>query len=223
MAGAGALVDALEAEAARTGGFLRTLDVADWDLPTRCPPMNMLDLASHTLRGGLRLAELAVDTSGAEPEKDAVTYFRYDPVAVGAGVVERAKAEAANRTGPSLVAEWEAAWAEAIAKTRANTGADAILVSPMGTIRLHEYVRTRCVEITIHTMDLRDAKGLAPDPTRPGLAATCDVLRGLLGADTRSLGIDEIHFALVGTGRAALTDDDRERLGPLADLFPLLR
>ncbi|MEX2393289.1 MAG: hypothetical protein WD826_02300, partial [Actinomycetota bacterium] len=68
-----------------------------------------------------------------------------------------------------------------------------------------------------------DALGRDPDPTRWGLGATCDVLRGLLGADLRPLGVDDLRFALLGTGRATLTDGEREMLGPLADSFPLLQ
>jgi hypothetical protein len=49
------------------------------------------------------------------------------------------------------------------------------------------------------------------------------VLRGLLGADLRPLGVDEVRFALAGTGRADLTDAERGVLGPLADSFPLLQ
>jgi hypothetical protein len=100
-------------------------------------------------------------------------------------------------------------------------GGDRLYRSIFGLIRLSEYVRTRVVEVTIHTMDLRDALGLAPDPSDEGLRVTCDVLRGLLGIDTLALGIDEVHFALAGTGRAALTDHDRDVLGPLADRLPL--
>ena len=52
-------------------------------------------------------------------------------------------------------------------------------------------------------MDLRHALGLDPDPTPGGLEATCDVFRGLLGADLRPLGMDDVRFALNGNGRAA--------------------
>jgi hypothetical protein len=79
------------------------------------------------------------------------------------------------------------------------------------------------IEVGIHTMDLRDALGLEPDPSPEGLEGLCDVLRGILGADLRTMGVDDVHFALAGTGRAKLTDAEREMLGPLADSFPLLQ
>jgi len=78
------------------------------------------------------------------------------------------------------------------------------------------------VEVTIHAMDMRDGLNLAPDPTEPGLTVCCEVLRGLLGADVRPLGIDDVRFAETATGRATLDDAEREMLGPLAGLFPVL-
>jgi hypothetical protein len=106
---------------------------------------------------------------------------------------------------------------------RELTEANPVVRSPFGTLRLREYVRTRCVEVAIHSMDLRAALGMAPDPTPEGLEAACDVLRGLLGTDLRRLGMDEVRFALAGTGRAELSAAEREMLGPLADSFPLLQ
>ncbi len=46
-------------------------------------------------------------------------------------------------------------------------------------------------------------------------------LNGLLGA-TADAGWDDTTYALKGTGRRALSADDRARLGGLADRFPLL-
>jgi uncharacterized protein (TIGR03083 family) len=218
------LAETLEEEAGRAGAFLEGLGSSDWDRPTRCPPMSVLHLAVHTMRGALRIVEfLAAPAVDDEPQMDAVTYYRYDPAKVGPAVVERAQKEAESRTGSGLPAEWRATWASAIAAARDRAEENPVVASPFGTLRLREYLRTRCVEVTIHAMDLRDALGRDPDPTLGGLDATSDVLRGLLGADLRPLGVDDLRFALLGTGRATLTEGERELLGPLADLFPLLQ
>ena len=218
-------IDALEAETTHAQAFLAGLDPGDWLHPTRCPPMNVRELAVHALRGAYRIVELLADpVRDAEPEKDAVTYFRYDPVAVGVGVVSRAQQESAARPADAdVAAEWATAWKEALETARASIGDDPVIESPLGTIRLREYLRTRCVEVTIHLMDLQHALGREPDPTPEGLEAACDVLRGSLGTDLRPLGMDDVRFALVGTGRAELTAAEREMLGPLSGSFPLLQ
>jgi uncharacterized protein (TIGR03083 family) len=218
-------IDALEAESARAQAFLAGLSHDDWQRPTRCQPMNVRELAVHAMRGAYRIVEfLGTPVRDAEPEKDAVTYFRYDPVAVGVGVVSRAQEESAARPADAdLASEWETVWKQALEAARAAAEDDPVIASPLGTLRLREYIRTRCVEVTIHMMDLADALGREADPSPEGLETACDVLRGLLGTDLRPLGMVDTRFALVGTGRGELTAAEREMLGPLSDSFPLLQ
>jgi uncharacterized protein (TIGR03083 family) len=218
-------IEALEAETAHAQPFLAGLVAEDWLRPTRCPPMNVRELAVHALRGAYRIVELlARPVRDAEPEKDAVTYYRYDPAAIGVGVVARAQEESAARPADTdLASEWATAWKQALEAARAAIDDDPVIASPLGTIRLRQYLRTRCVEVTIHLMDLEHALGGEPDPSPEGLEAACDVLRGLLGTDLRPLGMDDVRFALVGTGRGALSAAEREMLGPLSDSFPLLQ
>ncbi|TMK18076.1 MAG: maleylpyruvate isomerase family mycothiol-dependent enzyme [Actinobacteria bacterium] len=218
-------VDALETEVAKTAAFLDELKPEEWELPTRCPPMSFRELTVHVLRGAYRITSfLAAPPGEDEPEMDVVTYYRYDPAEVGPDVVKRAQAESAGRAPDADIgAEWREAWAAAIAAAHAAVGDDPVVSSPFGTIRLGEYLKTRCVEVTIHSMDLLDALGREPDPSPGGLEVTCDVLRGLLGADLRPLRMEESRFALTGTGRAALTGEERAMLGPLADSFPVLQ
>jgi len=218
-------VDALEAETIKLGDFLGSLVSEDWRLPTRCPPLNVRELAVHALRGAYRIIDtFASPALDGEPEKDAITYWRYDPAAVGKGVVERAQAESEARSaGADIAAEWRETWADALATARAGADDDRLIPTIPGTIRLREFLKTRCIEVTIHGMDLRHALGLEPDPSAGGLEATCDVLRGILGTDLRPLGMDDVRFALLGTGRAVATDAERELLGPLADSLPLLQ
>jgi uncharacterized protein (TIGR03083 family) len=217
-------IDALEAETIRVGSFLASVQPDDWQRPTRCPPMSFREIAVHALRGAYRIREfLAAPPSGNEPEKDAVTYYGYEP-GEGAVIVQRAKQESEKRAPDADIAgEWRAAWADAIAAARTVADDDPVVVSPFGSLRLREYLKTRCVEVGIHAMDLRDALRLEPDPAPEALEVTCDVLRGILGADLRPLGVNELHFALAGTGRVQLTTDEREMLGPLSDSFPLLQ
>ena len=218
-------IDALRSELARAHSMLAGISPGDWLLPTRCPPMNVRELTVHALRGAYRITEFLTEPGrDEEPQKDAVTYFRYDPIAVGAGVVSRARQESAARAADAdLAAEWEVAWKAALTAAREASEENPVVASPLGTIRLREYLRTRCVEVTVHMMDVRHALGRDPDPSPEGLEAACDVLRGLLGTDLRPLGMGDERFAIVGTGREDLTTAEREMLGPLTDSFPLLQ
>lgn len=215
---------ALEREVARFGALIDTLNDERWAAPTRCPPLTVFELTVHVLRGAIRIKELVGGPPILdEPEKDGATYFRFDPAVVGPTVVERARTEAASRSGAALAKEWEFAWSAAFTEaTLVLEHDDPVVASPLGTLRLSEYLRTRAVEVCVHHMDVRDAFGLDPDPDPDALGVTAGVLRDLLGADLRQFGVDDVRFTLTGTGRVALSEHERAFLGPLAERFPLL-
>jgi uncharacterized protein (TIGR03083 family) len=218
-----AALEALACEVERAGALLDTLKPDDWSQPTRCPPMTVFELAAHAWRGGIRINEmLEAGPVESEPEKDGATYFRYDPAAIAAGVVERAQAVARGLDPATFARDWRTGWDAALGRARATLESDdPVVTGVFGLIRLSEYLRTRIVEVTVHHLDLRDALGLEPDPDPGALEATGDVLRDLLGTDLRSR-VDDLRFVLTGTGRAPLDDAERSILGPLADRFPLL-
>ncbi|HLW16258.1 MAG TPA: maleylpyruvate isomerase family mycothiol-dependent enzyme [Actinomycetota bacterium] len=214
-----AVIDALAREVGSVGQLLHTLKPAQWEQPTRCPPMNVRELAAHMLRGAGRIQEMLdggpVD---AEPERDGTTYFQ--SVTVSGEIVKRAQ-EASASFPPDLAKAWDLEWTKALQRARMYTNEDPVLRNVYGLMRLSEYLKTRCVEVVIHHMDLDDALGRKPHPDAGALEIVGDVLRGLLGTDLRPVGVDDVRFALIGTGRAPLNDDERQLLGPLADKFPL--
>jgi uncharacterized protein (TIGR03083 family) len=216
-----AVVDALAREVGQVSKLLHSLKADDWTKPTRCPPLTMRELAAHMLRGAVRIEEMVasgpVDT---EPERDGVTYFEYDS-ASEASVITRRAQESSAAFPPDLAKTWDTEWTKALQRARTHLDEDPVYQTIFGLIRLSEYLRTRCVEVVIHHMDLDDALGKKPHPDPAALVATGDILRGLLGTDLRPVGVDDVRFALIGTGRAKLSDEERELLGPLAEKFPL--
>lgn len=212
---------ALAEETTRTADFLSSLSEADWARPTRCAPWSVFELAVHAWRGSMRIREMiAAGPVESEAEKDAVTYCRFDSSAMAPAIAQRASEDAALHDPAVFASTWRDDWKAAL-----DLAGDPSLIYPgvFGLMAMGEYLKTRVLEVTIHTMDLRDALGLAPDPTLHGLTVTCDVLRGLLGTDLRALGVDDVRFALTATGREPLNDSEKELLGPLADLMPVLR
>jgi uncharacterized protein (TIGR03083 family) len=217
-----AVVDALAREVGSVGQLLHALKPKQWEAPTRCPPLTVRELAAHMMRGAMRIDEmLDKGPVDAEPEKDAITYFQFDPGDEGPLIVKRAQ-EAAAGFPPDLARAWDLEWTKALQRARTHLGDDPVLPNIFGLIRLSEYLKTRCVEVVVHHMDLDDALGRKLHPDPGALEVVGDVLRGLLGTDLRPLGVDDVRFALVGTGRAPLNDDERQMLGPLAAKFPLL-
>ena len=77
-----AVIDALAREVGSVSKLLHWLGPEQRELPTRCPPLTVRELAAHMLRGGLRIQEmLDAGPVDAEPEKDGVTYFHYNAAA----------------------------------------------------------------------------------------------------------------------------------------------
>ncbi len=218
------VAEALRSEASNVAHTLAELTPADWERPTRCPPMRVHELAAHALRGVIRLREMfAAGASDEEPEKDGATYFQYDVVKESPKVVERSFAAAKEFPVEDFSNRWRAEWGEILDEVDAALlEGDPVLPGIFGRIKLSEYLRTRAVEIVVHHMDLRDALGLEPDPDAEALDVVCGVLAQLLGTDPRVLGMDGVRFALVGTGRELLNDAERGMLGPLAERVPVL-
>ena len=216
-----AVIEALAREVGDVGQLLHMLKQKQFEQPTRCAPLTVRELASHMLRGGLRIQEMvAAGSIDDEPEKDAITYFQYDSQEEGPMIARRAQ-EASASFPKDLAAAWDLEWTKALQRARMHLADDPVLPSVFGMIRLSEYIKTRIVEVVIHHLDLDDALGKKPHPDAKALEICGDVLRGLLGTDLRPAGIDDVRFALTGTGRAPLNDKEREILGPLAEKFPL--
>jgi len=87
-------------------------------------------------------------------------------------------------------------------------------------LRVEDLLSTLVVEATVHHLDLiRHMEG-STGPSAAGLAETRRVLTELWGREPLEHWSDE-HFALVGTGRAELSAEERSAVGPAAELLPL--
>jgi Mycothiol maleylpyruvate isomerase N-terminal domain len=88
-------------------------------------------------------------------------------------------------------------------------------VMPMG-----DFLATWVVEAAVHHLDLTPELPDAPPPVPASLAVTRDTLDTLLGRPV-PVAWDDATYALKGSGRVALTGEERDALGALAERFPL--
>lgn len=214
-------LEALAAEGGALGGVLRSIPPGDWARPTRCPLFDVRMIVVHLLRQADGVADVCdqpfVDL---EPQKDRLTWWDYDIEEDQADTVRWVTEAAKNEPPGPLHDRYAEALSRAVAGCeRSLASGDPVVKTGAGMIRLSDYVATRVLEVTIHAMDIRDALGLAPAPTREGMAVTREILSGRLGTDP---AMDDVHFALAATGRAMLTEAERVALGPLAAEFPML-
>jgi uncharacterized protein (TIGR03083 family) len=167
-----------------------------WDTPA-LGEWTVRELVAHTLRAFTTIeqylgAEQAVD----RPMADAAEYYQVvlaDP-AVHAAVRRRGKEAGAALTDPLGEAE---ATSQRVLALVASSDDDEPVNTFVGQIGLVEYVATRVVELTVHTMDLQRAVG---QQAAIGSAAATVVLPLLT-----QLGRPEA-IVLALTGRAPLPD-----------------
>lgn len=216
-------IDALAAEGAKTTAFLNGLDDAGWEAPTRCPPWRVREIVIHmiTMLEFMRHS-VQEDRLDIEPAKDRVTWWDYDIDEDKSDAIEWIKNASKEFPDGPLADRWQSAFEGAVEAGRAHLAEGDHVVRPDNPIRASEYVATRVLEVTIHTMDVRDALGLAPDPSPEGLAVTLGILRRRLGEDPIELGFDGVDFIILSTGRREMNDHDRARLGMPATRLPLL-
>ena len=221
----GEAVAALDEAYQGVTGLLGGLGEADFLRPTRCLGWTVTDCLYHLLGDARRaLAALATPAS-RDPDNDFVSYWRpWQPGGDDALLRARAfRAAAAAMTvvaGPGLLAE---AWREtAPAAVRLARLAPYPVVATQGhALTVADFAATLATEATVHHLDM-----IAELPAAPGPAARClslvrRTLDGLLGAPVCT-GWDDTQYALKGTGRSPLSEEDRGLLSEQAQRFPLL-
>jgi hypothetical protein len=87
-------------------------------------------------------------------------------------------------------------------------------------VTMEVFLALWAVEAAVHHLDVTVELPDAPPPAPASLRVTRETLDALLGEPV-PVGWDDQTYALKGTGRLALTGEERSALGPLAERFPL--
>jgi hypothetical protein len=83
-----------------------------------------------------------------------------------------------------------------------------------------DFLAIWAAEAAVHHLDLVVDLPDAPPPAPASLRVTRDTLDLLLGRQV-PVPFDDEAYALKGTGRLPLTDEEAQALGPLSERFPL--
>jgi mycothiol maleylpyruvate isomerase-like protein len=192
----------------------------EW-LPTGCAGWSVRDLVFH-MRGDAQRALVALASPApTEPDTDAVSYWSHWRPGTDAAQINlrmtRIGASVYSGLRPLLDSYAETTEAVVYAATRTDP---AMHVRTQGhVLTAADLVHTLVVEAAVHHLDLVFALD-GPLPSAGSLRLVREALDGLLG-DPLPLHWDDVTYARAGTGRAAISEDDRATLGRLAGRFPL--
>ena len=200
---------------------LSSLSVEEGWEPTGCAGWTPVDLGFHLLSDARR-ALVALNTPADGPaDTTAVDYWTaWRPPAPGDEEELWSTRVAASVHGglPGIAGRYaETSAAAGVAGGRVGT--DDLVGTQGRVLTVADFLSTLIVEAAVHHLDLvvrLDRPGPAAEP----LAEVRRILAGLLGAPLPA-SWDDATAARRGTGREALTADDRAELGDRATAFPL--
>ena len=194
--------------------------------PSRCAGWSVGDVLYHQLLDARRALRTFATPGQGPADRDDVSYWR--PFSADGDIPPGSAAAAEHARHVSIVASafspakliWE--WTEtAEAARRAAKACPFQMVATQGHVmRAADFMATLAVEAAVHYLDLTvSVPGASPcDPLSVDLVRR--VLDEFLGQPP-ALGWDDETYVLKGTGRLALTEAERTRLGPTAARFPL--
>lgn len=223
-----AAADALSVVYGQLTAVSSDLGEAELMLPSRCAGWAVADVLFHQMLDARRALRAFATPSEDPPDVDDVTYWRpFSPHHGGSGASGSDGAAAHARyvriaaaAYPPGALAWE--WGEtAGAACRAARACPYESIGTQGhTLATADFIATLVAEAAVHYLDLTAGLPDAPAPDPVGLAFVRRVLDGLLGGRV-PLGWDDRTYALKGTGRLPLADEEHSALAALADRFPL--
>lgn len=224
------LIVAFDLEVAALLAVLDDLPDDDFAQPTNCPPWDLRELVVHIAFSACasadpRTAKPAghVAITAAEyyrrPERDTDDYRKRN--------VDQTRSAAARFPAPvDAVTRLRDAWSTS--KRSLETADPSTMVGsprPATAMSLYDYTVTRLIALVAHAIDVAITLRVEPWTSPAALAAVVPALRELLGDDEACarLGVDDLNFVTLATGRRSLAADEAERLGgERAGRFPLL-
>jgi hypothetical protein len=208
--------------AALRGAVGELLD-KDFEQPTGCTGWLVRDLVCHLIIDAQDVLITLVTPADAEPTRDAVTYWNVsgtpptgeDPL--DALIVRLAAAY----EDPGLL-KFHFDDVGSAAGRAAGLADPAVRVGTQGQVlTAGDYLSAYVLEWTLHHLDLTAYLPDMADPPAEGLARTREMLEKIAGAAFPPSFSDK-DALLVGTGRRAPTEAEKDALGDLAAKLPFV-
>ena len=158
---------------------------------------NVRDLVGHTSRSLTRLEEFCAQPAEKATVLSAAEHYRLP--ADNEEIAARGR-EAGAELGSDPAASVRTA-AERVLPLLDDLSEDMVISYPNGSIRLGDYLDTRVVELTVHTLDLANAIGADVEAPAEALSVTLHLLADLAVASGQGAAL-----ALAATGRGLLPD-----------------
>jgi hypothetical protein len=208
-------VTELDAIYGQISDVVSVLGPADLWRPSRCTGWTVGDVLYHQLLDARRALVTFASPADGPPDVDEITYWpAFQPGDDGSAAhAQHVRIVASAYPDGELGREWRETAAAAV---RAAHACPSPLVTTQGhVLRTPDFIATLVFEASVHYLDMTVDLPHAP---LPNLGPVRRVLDGLLGSTTEW---DDLTYALKGTGRVPLSDDDRAALGSFAERFPL--
>jgi Mycothiol maleylpyruvate isomerase N-terminal domain len=214
--------DAFVAEYALLDVLAASLTDEQTLLRSRCRGWAVCDVLCHLDLGMVEILVALASPTDRQADTDFAAYWR-DCCAPGEPDLGHARwirlvASAYARPG-GLVRHLRMTTGAALRQARAAPP-DQRLEFQGHVIEMGDFLATWVVEAAVHHLDLTVELPDAPPPVPASLQVTRDTLDALLG-ERVPVGWDDATYALKGTGRLALTGQERDALGQRAERFPL--
>jgi hypothetical protein len=189
-----------------------TLDDDQAWTPTGCTGWAVRDLVWHLRADAVRGLVAAHTPAGRAADCDSVAYWRAWGSDPDADERNRRMTRVEAGLHPFAVLRDGCLEAEAAAeRALAALPADLVVATQGHAITAADLASTLAVEATLHHLDLTaHLADDVPPPSPAGLAEVRHVVEALLGRELS--GWPDLRVAVVGTGRAAATDDESHDL-----------
>ena len=171
--------------------------IDNWSAPSVIAGWTLRDLVAHFGLVADSIRAAAEAPSDDKPDKPLRLGDYIATYADGAAVIDERTRELASREGFLFAVDASAAQAEAAIS--AVTG-NPVVAARRGPIRWADFLRTRCIELTVHSDDLtRSVVVDGPEASRPCLQVSTRALADVLGwrAPGRSVEVRVPPFAAV--------------------------
>jgi len=153
-----------------------TLEPADFELPTRLGDWRVAELVAHL--GASNLGPALSAESAVTAKVDALDWA-VQCAAAAAEVNERAQAFS-DEARPAELRQMIRRTHDTVSESLADPDPSFIVPARWGAIRLADYLATRCVELTVHSLDLADAIDRKVAMDRDALAVAVRLLAQVL-------------------------------------------